>query len=419
MRPATLARWLLIVALVAWPVRADAQAVPPPQHVKAFIDCSNTWCDTDYFRVELPLIDHVLDREEADLHILVTSQSTGAGGKEYTLTFIGRRAFSGTNDTLTYVAPPAQSSDTIRAGLVRTIRLGLVRYLSHSGVADKINVSFAGTKPGAAAAREGWDHWVMSIRFSGYGYAESSSSSLSMSGSLSANRITEAWKIKLGSSLSYRQSDYDLGDGETYTSITRQSNASGLVVKSLSPKWSLGARATFLSSTYTNQRRTLALAPAIEYDFFKYSESTRRLLTLRYSIGVTDLRYSEVTIYGKVAETLPNHTLSVAFDSRQPWGQLNLSVDASHYLSLTDKYRLEAGTMVELRVAKGLSIDLGGWASLIRDQIYLPRGGATTEEILVRQRQLKTSYEYSASFGVSYTFGALNNSVVNPRFGGY
>jgi hypothetical protein len=73
--------------------------------------------------------------------------------------------------------------------------------------------------------------------------------------------------------------------------------------------------------------------------------------------------------------------------------------------------------MVELRLKKGLSLNVGGGGSWIRDQIYLPAGDATTEEILVRQRQLATSYSYSVYFGVSYTFGSIFNNVVNPRFG--
>ncbi len=385
---------LMLGAVAGWPSGAGAQTPPPPPvHIRVFIDCSNTWCDSEYLRNELPLIDHVLDREAADLHILITSQSTGAGGTEYTLAFIGRLAFTGANDTLTYVEAPAQSSDTTRAGLVRTIRLGLVRYISHSSVADAINVTFGGQKGETkASAPDPWNRWVMRVGFSGYGYVESQSDSLSLSANASANRITDAWKIKLSSSLSYRQSGYDLGDGETFTTITRSSNASGLVVKSLGPRWSVGARAAFSSSTYTNQKRTLSAAPAIEYDLFPYSQSTRKLLTLQYSLGVTDYRYSEVTIYGKTGETLPNQKLTLRFDSRQPWGQLNLSLDGIHHLSLNGKYRVEAGSGIELRVAKGLSIDFWGWASWIRDQLYLPRGDATTEEILVRQRQLKTSY---------------------------
>lgn len=55
--------------------------------------------------------------------------------------------------------------------------------------------------------------------------------------------------------------------------------------------------------------------------------------------------------------------------------------------------------------------------SLLRDQMYLAKGGATDGEVLLRRRQLATSYQYFAGAGLSYTFGSIYNSVVNRRFG--
>ena len=52
----------------------------------------------------------------------------------------------------------------------------------------------------------------------------------------------------------------------------------------------------------------------------------------------------------------------------------------------------------------------------MKDQIYLPAGGATQEEILLQRRQLGTAYQYYASIGFRYTFGSIFNNVVNPRF---
>jgi hypothetical protein len=63
-----------------------------------------------------------------------------------------------------------------------------------------------------------------------------------------------------------------------------------------------------------------------------------------------------------------------------------------------------------------LSLSLNADITAVHDQVYLPRGRATTEEILARQRQLATGYEYSYSFGISYTFGSIHNGIVNPRF---
>jgi hypothetical protein len=56
--------------------------------------------------------------------------------------------------------------------------------------------------------------------------------------------------------------------------------------------------------------------------------------------------------------------------------------------------------------------------SRTRDQIYLPRADVSTEEILVRQQQLATTYRYLLTFGISSSFGSIFNNVVNQRFGG-
>jgi hypothetical protein len=54
----------------------------------------------------------------------------------------------------------------------------------------------------------------------------------------------------------------------------------------------------------------------------------------------------------------------------------------------------------------------------LRDQLYLSAKGATAEQILLRQRQLETSYRYFYNIGIQYRFGSIFNNVVNPRFGG-
>ena len=44
--------------------------------------------------------------------------------------------------------------------------------------------------------------------------------------------------------------------------------------------------------------------------------------------------------------------------------------------------------------------------------------GATDEEVLLRRRQLETSFTYFVSAGFTYRFGSIFNNIVNPRFGG-
>ncbi len=221
--------------------------------------------------------------------------------------------------------------------------------------------------------------------------------------SLFANRITEQWKVRLSANQSYNQSDFTVtvfdtagnpSGEETITNISRSYGADALVVRSVGARWSAGARVSAVHSTYLNQDLSVHIAPALEYDVFPYSQSTRRLLTLRYDIGVTSFQYHDTTIYNRIAETRFTESLSLSLDVKQPWGS------------------------ADFRVYKGLSFRFFGDVDLIHDQLFLAKGGASEQEVLLRRRQFETSYRYFAFFGLNYTFGSKFANVVNPRFEG-
>nr|MDQ3389488.1 hypothetical protein [Gemmatimonadota bacterium] len=176
-------------------------------------------------------------------------------------------------------------------------------------------------------------------------------------------------------------------------------------------------RGSATSTTFLNQRLALRIAPAVEYNLFPYAEATRRQLTFQYSTGVNYFDYEETTIFGKAEEALLDQSLGVALALRQPWGSVNTSLEGSHYLHDFERNRLQLSGGVNLRLIKGLQLNVGGSAERVRDQLYIPAGTRTPEEILLRQRQLETGYRYFGSVGISYTFGSIFNNVVNPRFG--
>ena len=122
-----LALALLITFALANEGRAQDPRVPQPQTLSVYLDCQNVFCDFDYFRTELGSVNWVRDRAVADVHMLVTTQQTGAGGGEYTVTFIGLRQFAGLTDTLKYVSPPSATDDDRRKGQAGLFKLGLVR----------------------------------------------------------------------------------------------------------------------------------------------------------------------------------------------------------------------------------------------------------------------------------------------------
>ncbi|WP_411279233.1 hypothetical protein [Gemmatimonas sp.] len=70
-----------------------------------------------------------------------------------------------------------------------------------------------------------------------------------------------------------------------------------------------------------------------------------------------------------------------------------------------------------IRLTRGLSLELRGDAARVNDQLFLSRGNATDDDVLdaTRQRALATSFRLSGSVGINFTFGSIYNSIVNPR----
>ena len=112
------------------------------------------------------------------------------------------------------------------------------------------------------------------------------------------------------------------------------------------------------------------------------------MLTLQYTVGHDYHRYREVTIFGKLTEQLLDHRAEVGLSLRQPWGTANGEFKFSQYLTDPSKYSLGSSAAPRSALFKGFSVNFFGEFSRTRDQIYLPRGQASTEEILLRQRQL-------------------------------
>lgn len=374
-------------------------------------------------RTEIPYVDYVRDRTDASLHVLVTTQPTGSGGSEYTLNFIGLRDFAGVSDTLKFVSQQNSTPDDRRKGIARMLKLGLVRYLARMPSAERLQISYSPlssieTAAAAASRRDPWNFWVFRTRASGNFSGESSQRFTNLNGSVSANRVTKAWKINNSVNLNYSESRFTFNNGEEFRSYSRSYGFSELVVKSLTEHWSVGQRASLTSSTFQNMKRAIRFAPAVEYNFYPYSQSTRKQLTLQYSAGINSFRYRDTTIFEKISEVRPNQTLTASISTTQPWGSMSGSVEGATYLDDFTKRRLVLFNSLNARLFKGFSFNMFGSVSLLRDQLYLARGGATDEEILLQRRQLSTSYSYFAGVGLTYTFGSIFNNVVNPRFEG-
>jgi hypothetical protein len=208
---------------------------------------------------------------------------------------------------------------------------------------------------------------------------------------------------------------FDVADDETVTPRSHTLSLRGLAVRSLTDHWSTGVTGSALRSSFLNYRLRTRFGPGVEYDVFPYSESTRRLLTIFYSVGLQTLAYREETLLGHLTEVRPDHQLQATLTLLQPWGTAFVGAGASQYLTMTRSYRLTAEASLDVRLSRGLAFDVSTHISQRRDQINLPRGDATDEEILLQLRELETDYEYGIAVGFSYTFGSIFNNVVNPR----
>jgi hypothetical protein len=385
--------------------------------MRVFLDCDN--CYADFLQSEIEFVDYVRDRTEAEVHVLITRAATASGGIEFALAFIGRGRFDGVGETLKTVTENAATDDTIRRQIATAVRAGLLRYLTRDAVPPglALEVKLGTEKDRPAVVGDRWDNWVFSLQGSAAFEGEESNRQRQIGVSVSADRITPDWKITLGGDIDQETEEFDLDEEEPVNVERSERDFNWLVVKALGEHWSLGAEGEVESSTFENTELAVAAAPAVEFNFFPYSQYTRRQLRAQYAVGVSSFRYYEETIYGKLEETRPNHELSLTLEQRERWGSIEATVEWSQYLHDLSKSQLEAAGEVSLRVARGLSVAAEVNASRIRDQLSIPARGATDEEVLLRLRRLESGYEYSLSFNLTYTFGSIFSSIVNPRFG--
>jgi hypothetical protein len=393
-----------------------AQIPPNSAPPKIFINCSDYVCYEDYLKTELSFFDFVRDRFEADVQLLIIAQENGAGGQSYTVNFLGQNKFKNQTDTLIFSTKQADTEDMIRQQLVKTIKQGLVAYILQTNYKDKIEIAFPKREAQAAMIKQDkWNYWVFNTNMDMWLNGETNRTSISVSGTLSANRITP--KSKFMSSFNYGENhnSYTI-DTTNFSAITAYSYGNVLYVRSINEKWSVGGIYQGFHSVFRNIQWSNKFAPAIEYNIFPNGENTRRQFRWIYQAGGVQQSYMEETIFEKKDELLPYHQLTGVLIFTQPWGSLQTVLNGSQYLHDSSKYRLGLDVNISWRVFEGFQMGIYGNFTVINDQISLAKSTIDTSVFLLNGRQLPTNMSYYSSINVSYTFGSINNSVVNPRF---
>lgn len=394
---------------------SDSPSDPAEDSIlRIFLDCDA--CDFNFLREQIPYVHFVRDPEQADLHILITSQRTGNNANSFQLDFLGRKAFQGQDRRLSFSEVPNATDDYRRRGIARQMELGLIPYWLDTPLAEtmQVEVKTGAATPQAVNKADPWDRWVFQIGGGGSYDKEASRRAFNVWGNVRADRVTEDWRIRNNFYLRYDERLFKDADGDIVSTIQRK-YAESQIVRSLGPHWSAGAFLGVNQSTFDNLDLGAYLAPAVEFSIFPYKEVNRRELTISYRINYLHRNYHELTIYQKTGENLLTHALEFRARVRQPWGSLFAGVEGSHFLQDIRQHRLEVNGSLELRIVKGLSLDIGGEMAFIKDQRSLPAGGASLEDLLLAQRQLATNYLFSGYIGLRYIFGSIYNDVVNTR----
>jgi len=369
-----------------------------------------------FIKKEITFINYVRDLKSADLAIIQTYQTTGSGGIAYTYFLVGQNKYKGMNDTIVVNEFPDDTEDLFRIKQVKALKMGLMRYVLKTPLSGFFDINF--TRPvKETVSNDKWKSWVFSTSYYLFLNGEKSYKATDMDGSFSADHITEMNKFSFSYSYSWSNTDYDI-DGYKINSFSRSQYANILYVKGLNDHWSTGAAISATSSVYSNYDLSLTITPAVEYDIFPYSRSTRRQLSFLYKIGVEINNYNDTTIYNKTKENLGIQSLTAAYKVVEKWGSINLRAYWNNYLHDWSKNNLSLYGSMNFRIAKGLTFNISGGASLVHDQLSLVKGGATYEEVLLRRKEIATQYTYYTSLGLTYTFGSIYNNAVNPRFSG-
>lgn len=412
-----------VLSLFAFAERATAQSGEGGEgdtRLRVFLDCPAGGCDRSFFVTEHQYAIWTQDRLDADVHLLITRLRTGSGGDAFTLLFIAQRRLAASVDTLSVPVPPNTSDDERRRALSRAIGVGLAADAARFSDLTRFQVNYAvedddeSTMADVSEA-DPWDLWIYRLRLNGNGSAESRSTEYELAGSVSASRVTEEWKLAFEAENEYQSQQFTLSDGEDRQFILRSVDVDGRVVRSLSPHWSVGSQFTAGLSEFRNQDAYAGIDLAAEYNLYSWSEATSRQLVGILAVGGEHFDYAEETLFDQQRETRPVAKATLAGEARQQWGTLDGSLRYKQYLHDAARYNLSFFLRGEFRLSRGLALEVFAEAAKVQDQLYLPRGEVSDDEVLTRQRALATAYRLGASIGLSYTFGSIYNSVVNPR----
>lgn len=383
--------------------------------LKVFFEGRNI--DFDYIRRNINFVDFVNEPKAADVHVIVTRNVTGGGGVNYILNFYSQDLTQIGDISLNCISSPGDTEDEIRECITRTLKLGLMPYINETQSGNNIDITYAdkNKKPIVKEAQvDQWKQWVFRVDANGGFNLQESRNNYNYSLNFRADKVTDVIKFQ-GMYWMRNRFEAFKNNGNVITSNNSNQMARFETVYSLSDRWSTGLFVSFFQNSASNTKASYEFKPAIEYNFFPWDESDKRVFTIAYFAGLEVKDYYATTIYGKEQENLWAQNLSLNFEVIQPWGEIETRLEGKTYLDDFTKNRITFNSDFSFRITRGLSLNFDFTASSIHDELWKPLAEYSLEDILLGNVALPSTFRFSGGMGIRIQFGSLYNNVVNNR----
>ncbi|WP_258098513.1 hypothetical protein [Marinoscillum pacificum] len=392
---------------------AIGQATEEPLSIKTQIDCRG--CDGNYMRQNITFLDHVRDQDLAEIYVFVNT-SGNPSSVIYEIEYTGKGRFEGINNKFSVDYSKTLTGNEIRDLLKETLIKGYIPYLLHTDQAEQLElVLHELPKTTTEKIDDPWNNWIFSVRGNMDMEHQDTREEFNYDVGFDGDKVTEHWRVRLDGYYNKNTLKITESDNSSFTSVRNRKFLGGSIVKSLGNHWSAGVFGDVGTNSVDNFKFKSAVAPAIEYSLFDYKEVLTREITFAYQINYNTQKYFETTIFDVLRDQYYTQSLSMNLTYRKNWGSVYSSVRASNFLNDPSKNRLSINNWASVRVFKGFSVRVNANFQVIKDQINLPKGEASLEDIILQQRALATTSKLNLGVGMSYTFGSIFNNVLNTR----
>lgn len=388
---------------------------------KLFINCQEARCFETFLMTELTYFTFARDQALADIQIFITDQGNAGGGRNYQINFMGQNNYDSTNYYLEFETRQDDTEAIARTKVLNKVNQGILLFLAKTNSFEDVQVSYPKGQPieqnQKVLDEDPWNGWIFGLDASGVVSGESNKQRTRLAGSLRGGRTTYNSKFSFYSYYNQNSNSVTVNNVEETVKVDSY-GFNSIFVTSFSKKWSIGGFVKSYHSVYSNIDLSSSIAPAIEYSIFPIENFNKEQFRWIYQAGYRRLDYIETTIFDLDLETRPYHQLTSILGYTKPWGNFSAELNGYQYLDNVDQYRVSLEVDFRWRIGRGISLRFDGSVAQIKNQISLARANISSEELLLGGQQLPTTFDYYTSFGLNYTFGSSNGSIVNPRFSG-